>query len=30
MLKESGFMTGTPITVPVEWGRLVIDMGISL
>ncbi|WP_370464019.1 hypothetical protein [Pectobacterium aroidearum] len=23
-------MTGTPITVPVEWGRLVIDMGISL
>ncbi|MEE3664883.1 SymE family type I addiction module toxin [Brenneria sp. g21c3] len=29
-LKESGFMTGIPITVTVERGRLVIDTAINL
>ncbi|WP_411570749.1 SymE family type I addiction module toxin [Pectobacterium cacticida] len=29
-LEESGFMTGMPITITVEWGRLIIEMEINL
>ncbi|QTF07876.1 type I toxin-antitoxin system SymE family toxin [Brenneria izadpanahii] len=29
-LEESGFMTGMPITVTVEWGRIVIESEINL
>ncbi|MDX5631091.1 MULTISPECIES: SymE family type I addiction module toxin [unclassified Brenneria] len=29
-LEESGFITGMPITITVEQGRIVIETGINL
>ncbi|UCZ81737.1 type I toxin-antitoxin system SymE family toxin [Pectobacterium carotovorum] len=29
-LEESGFITGMPVTVTVEWGKIIIETQINL